>query len=330
MRKKSKRVSWFILITAFLIFGPMAIGASALELKYAHTMSPTDTMHQAVLKFAELVKAKSGGVLEINVYPAGQLGNDPQILQAVRLGSIDIAMTGIPWHASFAPYINVLDLPYLFSDYNHAYHVLDGEIGQELLKQLEPLGIKGLGTMELGFRNLTNSKRSVKEPKDVEGLKLRTTGNYYHIAAWKLLGTIPIPMPWPEVYMALKTGTVDGQENPITVIHAAKLFEVQKYLSLTMHAYSVSGVDMNLKKFQSLAPSQQKILIESLYEAVVYHRNLNRSLESSMLKEMEQKGMAIIANPYKEAFAKIVRKVVQEEYAKQFGWEIIDKINKVK
>jgi tripartite ATP-independent transporter DctP family solute receptor len=330
MKAKSKRFGWGVVLVAFLILGPMAMGANTEQLKFAHTMSPTDTMHQAVLKFAELVKNKTGGALEIAVYPAGQLGNDPQILQAVRLESIDIVMTGIPWHASFAPFINVLDLPYLFRDYNHAYHVLDGEIGRELLKQLEPLGIKGLGTMELGFRNLTNSKRSVKEPKDVEGLKLRTTGNPYHIAAWKLLGTIPTPMPWPEVYMALKTGTVDGQENPLTVIHAAKLFEVQKYLSLTMHAYSVSGVDMNLKKFQSLTHSQQNILIESLYEAVVYHRSLNRSLEESMLKEMEQKGMTIIANPDKEAFAKIVRKAVQEEYAKQFGWETIEKINKAK
>jgi len=308
----------------------MVMWATAVELKFAHTMSTADTFHLACIKFAELVKQKTGGDLQITIYPAAQLGKDPQLMQAVRLGSVDIAATGVPWHTSFAPWLGVLNLPFLFRDYDHVYSVLDGEIGEELAKPLETLGMKALGFPEIGFRNLTNSKVPVKMPEDVKGLKLRTTGDPYHVLCWKLLGTIPTPMPWPEVYMALKTGTVDGQENPITVIHAAKLFEVQKYLSLTRHAYTAHCVDMNLKKYQSLPSSQQKILLEAMREATDYQRKLNRKREQPMLKEMKQSGVIIEGNPDREAFAEVVRKSVQEEYAKKYGLIMIEKINQVK
>ena len=302
----------------------------AEKLNFAHTVSTSDTMQQGVLKFAELVRQKTKGALEIAVFPAGQLGNDSQILQGARMGSIDIAMTGNPFYTTFEPSLNVLDMPYLFRDFAHAYGVLDGEIGQEILSRLEKHGIKGLGFMEIGFRNLTNSKRPVREPADVSGLKIRVTPNPAHVAAWKLLGAIPTPMAWTEVYMALKTGAVDAQENPITAIHGAKIYEVQKYLSLTMHAYTVSEVSMNLKKFQSLSPALQKALLEALREATVDHRKLNRNLEGSLLKEMEQKGLRVISEPNQEAFSKVVSKPIREDYAGKFGWETIEKISKAR
>lgn len=315
-----------VLLISTFIFYLLVFNVHAGQLKFAHTMSISDTMHQGVLKFAELVKTKSNGQLEIAVYPAGQLGNDSQILQGVRIGSIDIAMTGNPFHTTFEPSLNVLDLPFLLKDFSHAYQVFDGPIGQELLSRLEKHNIKGLGFMEIGFRNLTNSKRPVKEPADIKGLKIRVTPNPAHVAAFKLLGAIPTPMPFTEVYMALKTGAVDGQENPTTLIHGQKFYEVQKYMSITMHAYTVSEVSMNFKKFQSLSSGHQKILLEALKEAAVYHRKLNRDLEDKLLKEMEEKGLQVIKDPNRESFAKLVSKPVQEEYAAKFGWDIINKI----
>lgn len=322
INKINKKI--FFILTVFL--GVTVINAHAEQLKFAHTMSISDTMHQGVLKFAELVKARTNGQLEIAVYPAGQLGNDSQILQGVRMGSIDIAMTGNPFHTTFEPSLNVLDLPFLFKDFSHAYQVLDGPIGKDLLARLEKHNIKGLGFMEIGFRNLTNSKRPVKEAGDIKGLKIRVTPNPAHVAAFKLLGAIPTPMPFTEVYMALKTGAVDGQENPITLIHGQKFYEVQKYMSITMHAYTVSEVSMNLKKYKSLSPAHQKVLLEALQEAAAYHRKLNRDLEGNLLKEMEEKGLQVIKEPNRESFAKLVSKPVQEEYAAKFGWEIINKI----
>jgi tripartite ATP-independent transporter DctP family solute receptor len=316
-----KVLTIFILVTFAWVFS-----AKAEQLKFAHTMSISDTMHQGVLKFAELVKAKTNGQLEIAVYPAGQLGNDSQILQGARMGSIDIAMTGNPFHTTFEPSLNVIDLPFLFKDFAHAYRVLDGPIGKELLSRLEKHNLKGLGFMEIGFRNLTNSKRPVKEASDMNGLKIRVTPNPAHVAAFKLLGAIPTPMPFTEVYMALKTGAVDGQENPTTLIHGQKFYEVQKYMSITMHAYTVSEVSMNLKKFQSLSPTHQKVLLDALLEAAIYHRKLNRDLEGKLLKEMQEKGLQVIQEPNRESFAKIVIKPVQEDYAAKFGWETINKI----
>jgi tripartite ATP-independent transporter DctP family solute receptor len=242
-----KRVIQNILVSIFAFLFILAGTAAAEQVKFAHTMSTSDTMHQAVLKFAELVKAKTNGALEVAVFPSGQLGNDSQILQGARMGSIEIAMTGNPFHTTFEPSLNVLDLPFLFRDFSHAYRVLDGDIGKEVLSRLEKHGVKGLGFLEIGFRNLTNSKRPVKEPGDMNGLKIRVTPNPAHVAAFKLLGAIPTPMPFTEVYMALKTGAVDAQENPTTLIHGQKFYEVQKYMSITMHAYTVSEVSMNLK-----------------------------------------------------------------------------------
>ncbi len=320
-----KNICSLIFIVGWALF--LSCSAGAETFKFAHTMSTSDTMHQACLKFAELVKAKTNGAVEIAVYPSGQLGNDSQILQGVRMGSIDLTMTGNPFHTTFEPSLNVLDLPYLFRDFAHAYRVLGGEIGKEVFSRLEKHGLKGLGFLEIGFRNLTDSKRPIKEPGDVNGLKIRVTPNPAHVAAFKLMGAIPTPMPFTEVYMALKTGTVDGQENPITLIHGQKFYEVQKYLSLTMHAYTISEVSMNLKKFQALPAAHQKALTEALAEAGTYHRKLNRDLEGSLLKEMEHKGLQVIAEPNREAFAKLVSKPVQEEYAAKFGWDTINKIN---
>jgi len=321
-----KRVIQNIFVSILGLFFILAGSAGAEQLKFAHTMSTSDTMHQACLKFPELVKQKTNGALEIAVFPTGQLGNDSQILQGVRMGSIDMTMTGNPFHTTFEPSLNVLDLPFLFRDFSHAYRVLDGDIGKEILSRLEKHGMKGLGFLEIGFRNLTNSKRPVKEPGDVNGLKIRVTPNPAHVAAWKLLGAIPTPMPFTEVYMALKTGTVDAQENPTTLIHGQKFYEVQKYMSITMHAYTVSEVSINLKKFQSFPTAHQKALIEALNEAAAYHRKLNRELEGGLLKEMEQKGLQVIAEPNREAFAGVVSKPVQEEYAGKFGWDTINKI----
>ncbi len=322
MNFTNKKAFLLFLLSFFVI----AFSAHGETLKFAHTMSISDTMHQGVLKFAELVKSKSNGQLEIAVYPAGQLGNDSQILQGVRMGSIDIAMTGNPFHTTFEPSLNVLDLPFLFKDFSHAYRVFDGPIGKELLSRLEKHNMKGLGFMEIGFRNLTNSKRPVKEASDMSGLKIRVTPNPAHVAAFKLLGAIPTPMPFTEVYMALKTGAVDGQENPTTLIHGQKFYEVQKYMSITMHAYTVSEVSMNLKKFQLLSPAHQKILLEALQEAAIYHRKLNRDLEGKLLKEMEEKGLQVVKEPNRESFAKLVSKPVQEEYAAKYGWDIVNKI----
>ena len=246
---------WFGLFLVCVAVAGFAGAASAqTKLRLAHTISPEDAMHLALLEFSKKVAQRTNNAIQVDVFPSGQLGNDPKTLEGVKLGTIDIGMTGNPFFTSFAPEMNAFDLPYLFRDFDHAYKVIDGPIGQELRNGLEKNGMMPIGVLEIGFRNLTNNKKAVKMPDDVKGLKIRTTPNPAHLQAFRLLGANPAPMPITEVYLALKTGAVDGQENPIAHIYALKFHEVQKYMSLTFHAYTMANVVMNLKKFQELKP----------------------------------------------------------------------------
>jgi tripartite ATP-independent transporter DctP family solute receptor len=297
-----------------------------IKLRYAHTIGTEDTQHLAVVEFAKRVAEKTNGAVQVEIFPAGQLGNDSKVLEGIKLGTIDMGMTGNPFFSAFAPEMNVLDLPYLFRDYDHAYKVVDGPIGAEILRAVEKNGMKGLGTLEIGFRNLTNSKHPVKTPEDMKGLKIRTTPNPAHMQAFRLLGANPVPMPFTEVYLALKTGTVDGQENPITLIEAMKFYEVQKYMSLTHHAYTVTNVVMNLQKYQDLKPEYQKALHEALHEAAIWQRKLDRDIEGRALGKMKAAGLQVEEKPDVEAFRKIVADAVAEDYVKKFGHDILDRI----
>ncbi len=205
------------------------------------------------MQFAKLVQERTGGQVRIEIFPAGQLGNDGAILSGTRGGVIDLALTGNPFFAGINPRQSALDLPGIIRTFGHAYKVLDGPIGNEIRVELEQYNFKGLGFLEIGFRNLTNSRRPVVKLEDMAGLKIRTTPNPSHIKAFQLVGVNPVPMPYTEVFNALETRTVDGQENPITLIQSAKFYEVQKYLTLTQHAYTAAPFVMNLKKFQALS-----------------------------------------------------------------------------
>lgn len=323
--RRPKQVSGLLLVGVFVMGFVGTVGAQT-TLRFAHTIGTEDSQHLAVLEFAKKVAEKTNGAIQIDVFPAGQLGNDPKILEGIKLGTIDMGMTGNPFFSAFAPEMNVLDLPYLFRNYDHVFKVVDGPIGAEVLRAVEKNGMKGLGTLEIGFRNLTNSRHPVKTPEDMKGLKIRTTPNPAHMQAFRLLGANPVPMPFTEVYLALKTGTVDGQENPITLIEAMKFYEAQKYLSFTHHAYTVSNVVMNLQKYQALKPEQQRALHEALHEAVVWQRKLDREIEGRALAKMKAAGLQVEEKPDVEAFRKIVADAVAEDYVKKFGREILDKI----
>ncbi len=262
----------------------------------------------------------------MRVHPAGELGNDPAILEGVRLGTIDIGQTGNPFYTRFAPRLNGLDLPFLFKDYDHAYRVIDGEIGTTLLGDLEVKGMKGLAFWEIGFRKVTNSKRPIKEIADFKGLKIRTTPNPAHVKAFQLLGAIPTPMPFTEVYLALETGTVDGQENPLNIIRSNKFQEVQKFLSFTDHAYTVSIVSMNLRKFKALPADQQKIIVDAAREAATFQRKLNHDQAATDLKEIESKGVAVNKDVNREALKKEIYEPVKKSYTDQHGADLINKI----
>ncbi|OLO04888.1 TRAP transporter substrate-binding protein [Salinicola socius] len=313
------------LLTAVLIV-PSANALAATTLNFAHTHPVEDAQHLAAEHFAELVDERSGGELQIRVFPSGQLGSDNALVASARGGQVDIVLTGNPYYTGLVGELNVLDLPFLFDNYAQAYAVLDGEIGQSLLAKLGDHDLKGLAFWEIGFRNLTNSRHPVKTAADIQGLKLRTTPNPAHIAAFEALGANPTPMPFTELFTALETRTVDGQENPVSLIRSANLYEVQDYLSLTAHAYTAAPLVMNKAKFEGLSPEYQKLLVQASIDSATFEREELAKRLTGDLEFLKQQGMQIVEDPDRASMRDIVEGPVEASFTEKYGPELIEAI----
>ncbi|MEE4352500.1 MAG: DctP family TRAP transporter solute-binding subunit [Desulfatiglans sp.] len=259
------------------------------------TVTPAHHAYNAgAREFARLIAEGTQGEVTIELFPAGQLGKgERELLEGLQLGTIHLAVTATGPISNFSPNMGVVDLPFLFQTSQHVDTVLDGSVGRELLDDLESMGIKGLAFFENGFRNFTNSRRELKRPSDFKGLKFRTMENPVHLASVRQLGAQAVPMSWGEVYTSLQTKVIDGQENPIAIIHAFKLSEVQKYLSLTGHFYSPAPLTMSLKKFKALKPAWQTLFMNAALEAAAVERKIIRDNEAKQLKELEAQGMVV-------------------------------------
>ena len=313
-------------VALFAIGRPAHAQATVMRLGHPHPTS--DSWQAATLQLAEKVKAKTGGKIEIQVFPNGALGSDPNMIGAVRGGTLDMTLTGNPFFTGMVPKLNVLDLPFLFNDRAHVAKVLDGAIGDGLRKELEGSNLKALATWEVGWRNLTNSRKPVANAADIKGLKIRTTPNPAHVKAFQLLGAVPTPMPFTELFSALETKTVDGQENPVTLILNAKFFEVQKHLSLTRHAFTSAPLVMNKAKFDALAPDVQQALTSAATEVAAAQRKMNEDAEGSSLDALKKAGMQAVEKPDRDSFAKIVTDEVRKEFVAKFGSDVLDAILK--
>jgi len=331
---KRTRFLGLLLMTTLLISGCGGDKKSAApgktefkaQLKLATLTPASHTYNQAANKFAELVKQRSQGRIEVKVYPDGQLGKgERELLEAIQQGTLDIYVGSTAPLSGFSPSMGILDIPFLLRDYAHADTVLDGPIGLALLKDLEKANLKGLAFWENGFRNLTNSKVAVKTPADAKGLKIRTQENKIHLTAWKAAGVNPVPMAWSEVYGALQQKTIDGQENPVAVIHSAKLNEVQKYLSMTQHVYSPAVLIVSAKKWQTMPQADQAMLLKTALEVAQYERKLGREAEAKQVAELTARGMMITKEVDKAAWQKAMQPAF-DEFSKQLGKEIIDAI----
>jgi tripartite ATP-independent transporter DctP family solute receptor len=302
--------------------------AQATKLRFAHPHPESDAFHRAALVFAERVKARSDGRYEVQVFANSALGSDPQAISAVRGGSLDICLTGNPFFSGLAPKLNVLDLPFLFETRKHAAAVLDGPIGKGLRKELEASNLAAIATWEIGWRNLTNNRRPVATAADVKGLKIRTTPNPAHIRAFQLLGASPTPMAFSELFGALESGAVDGQENPVTLVLNAKFNEVQKHISLTRHAFTSAPVVMNKAKFDAYPADVQALLLAIGAETTVIQREMNESTEATALAALKEAKMQVVENPDRDSFSKIVSAEVEKEFVAKYGGETLDAIKK--
>lgn len=231
---------------------------AATTLKLAHAAPESDLQQDLSLFFKKEVEARSNGDIKVNIYPQGQLGSDKQMIDGSRAGIVDLAMVGLNNYNGLMPESAAFTLPFMFPNRETAYKVLDGEPGKEVLAKFEKFGLKGLGFPENGYRNMTNNEKPIRTPADVKGLQMRVNGSKALNDMFNELGANPQQLPVSELYTALETGVVDSQDHPISVTLSFKFNEVQKYLSLTQHAYSPLVLTMNLRKFNGLSQKSKR------------------------------------------------------------------------
>ncbi|MFQ5841073.1 MAG: DctP family TRAP transporter solute-binding subunit [Thermodesulfobacteriota bacterium] len=319
-----------LMVSASLMI-TISVHAKVMKLKLATVVVPHHAYNEGAREFARRLKEATGGVIDIRVYPGGQLGKgERELLEGMQMGAIDLAVTATGPISGFSQSMMVLDLPFLFRDYRHVDSVLDGPIGRKLLDDLEKAGLKGLSFFENGFRNFTNSARPLLRPGDFKGLKFRTMENPVHLASVRELGAQAVPMSWGEVYTSLQTKVIDGQENPVAIIHSYKLNEVQQYLSLTGHFYSPAPLTMSLRRFTSLKPEWQRLFITTAVEVAAYERKVIRDNEQKQIRDLKAWGMDV--RTVDKAIFLTAMKPVYAKFIKQYpDWEpIIERIRETK
>jgi TRAP-type transport system periplasmic protein len=304
---------------------PAAPAIAQETMKMNISISQNSHYGVAIDTFAREVEKRTSGRYKVQNFYSGALGAERESIEAVQLGTLDLTMTSTGPVPNFVPEIAILDIPFLFRDYGHARATLDGPIGQDLLAKFPAKGIVALAWGENGFRQMTNNKRPVNVPDDLKGLKMRTMENPVHIQAYKAFGIIPTPMAFTELFTALQQGTVDGQENPLSVISAAKFDQVQKYMSLTGHVYSPALILMNKGKWDKLAAAEKIAFTESAKEAVKANRARIDEDERRAVADLRAKGMTVVEVVDKSKFQAALAPTFVE-FGKKFGQDNIDKI----
>ena len=293
-------------------------------LKLGHIAEVSHPYAQGADHFAKLVAEKSGGDLEVQVFPSSQLGSQKDMTEGLIYGTIDMVLTGTADLGQFQPKMSLFDLPFLFKDRAHAYKALD-TVGMELGQELEPRGLKLLGYMENGIRHLTNNVRPVKAPADMAGLKIRVMSNKIYIETIKSLGGSPTPMAFGELYSAMQQGTVDGQENPSAHIYTKRFFEVQKYASLTAHAYAPEPVLISMITWGRLSDAEKAIIDEAAKEAIAWQRDLSTKEDNEYWDKIKATGKIEVIEVDRKPFMEATQPV-WKEFAPTVGQDNIDKV----
>ncbi len=318
-----------ILAAATLTFGLIASAGAQTTMKISISVAQNSHQGVAIDTFAKEVDKRTAGRYKIQPFYSGSLGGERESIEAVQLGTQELTFSSTGPVPNFVPEARILDIPFLFRDKAHARSTLDGSIGQDMLVKFESKGFKALAWGENGVRHMTNSKRAVNAPDDLKGLKMRTMENPVHVAAYKGFGIVPTPMAFPEVFTALQQGTVDGQENPLSVIMAAKFDQVQKHLTLTGHVYSPAIFLMSKGAFDKLSAADKTAFLEAAKEGAKAGRARVDEDDSKGVAELRSKGMSVVENVDKAKFVATLGPVYAE-FEKQFGKAEIDKIRNAK
>ena len=306
------------LVAAAVLTAAGLAQAQTVKLSLGHGSAPDNPRHIASLKFAELVKAKTNGQVEVTVSPSGQLGTDPALITAVRSGAVDITANSQGAFANVVPEYAAFGMPFLFSDLPSAWKALDGPVGKELADKTAEKGMVVLGYWDNGIRHMSNSKRPLNVPEDMKGLKMRTPPDAVTVDIMTAVGAQAQQIAFTELYVALQQGVVDGQENPLVNIKSAKLYEVNKYISLTGHKYEMTPFVMNKRSFDGLSEANKKAVMEAASEATKLQRNLAQEADNKLEAELKALG-AVINRANKAAFEKATANVDDKWMASPIG-----------
>ncbi len=269
---------------------PFALAQGPIKFTLAHNLAPTSPKGMGATKFAELVTAKSNGRIAVHVAPSEQLGNENTNMGALRTGTLDFGCLGQGALLSVAPEVASIGLPFLFANLPEAWAALDGPVGQRLGKALEAKNLIFLAWHCNGIRQTTNNKRPITKPDDFKGLKIRTPLDAATVDMLSAMGATPQQINWGEVYLALQSGVVDGQENPLANIYAGKLYEVQKFITFTNHKYEANGLVMSTAAWGRLSEADRVIVKEAAAESAPYQRKLMADAEDNLMAEFKKMG----------------------------------------
>ena len=319
----------FIASAAAASLTSLGAARAATQWKLGYPLPLNSQFGAAANAFADELARRTDGRFTIQQFPSSALGGEREMIEGVQLGTQDLALVSTGAIPNFVPQVAIFDLPFLFRDYAHAHAVLDGAIGTEMLERFSARGLVALAWGEGGFRHITNNKRPIVKPEDLRGLKIRTQENPMHMAAFRGLGANPTPINWPETFTALQQGTVDGQDNPISVIEASKLYQVQKHLSLTQHLYSPALFLVSPALYAKLSKADQEALRAAARAGVAAMRKRVAQDEQSGVKSLREHGMSVVETVDKAPFVAALEPSYKN-FNQQFGAQNIERIRQVR
>ncbi|MFC7459493.1 TRAP transporter substrate-binding protein [Hydrogenophaga defluvii] len=274
-------------------FGAIAQDIKPRIIRFGYGLNEVSNQGRAVKLFAEEVEKASGGKMKVRAVGAAALGSDAQMQQALIGGAQEMMVGSTATLVGITKEMAIWDTPFLFNNAKEADVVLDGPVGQKVMDKLQEKGLVGLVYWENGFRNLTNNKRAVNKLEDLDSIKLRVMPNPVFLESFKTLGANAVPLSFSELFTALETKAVDGQENPYNTILSSKFYEVQKYLTVTNHVYSPWIVLVSKKYWDGLSKTEQKVLLDAAIKSRDFERKDTREEAAKALAELKAKGMQV-------------------------------------
>ncbi|MBW1700148.1 MAG: TRAP transporter substrate-binding protein [Deltaproteobacteria bacterium] len=334
--KKGRSVISILMIPCFLVILSLTTSAQAAEkpiqLVFYWMMGKETLQFKGLERFMKGVEQRTKGKVKFKVFCCGSMGADLESIEAMRMGSIDLRCAGVGIWARYHRPIDTIVLPYLLRDYDHAFKFVTSPYWYEITKGLEKSNIKAITNFNAGFRDISNNKRPVKTVEDVKGLKIRVPKISSWITTWKAFGASPVAMPMTELYMALKTGVVDAQENGPNNMKDQKYYEVQKYFSYIKYAWLGPLLGMNLEKWNSLPKDIQDIMMEEAKKGAKWTFEEGKKANDDALRWMEkEKGLIVNWNPDVDSFRKAAEKAY-EQFRKEpwYDQAMVDKIRALK